>query len=66
MHMLTNLIISLGVCVADVWPTTGVIPTLQPAPLDLVGGRKEGEMKDIFEVYTTRHIRKIARKSFII
>ena len=36
------------------------------APLDLVGGREEGEMKDILEIYTTRHIRKIARKNFII
>ena len=53
MHMLTNLIISVGVYVADVWPQTGVIPTLQhAAPLDLVGGREEGEMKDIFLKYT--------------
>ena len=42
MHMLTNLMISVSVDVADVWSYTNA-----PAPLDLVEGREEGEMKDI-------------------
>ena len=41
MHMLTNLIISVGVYVADVWPQTGVIPTLQHH-LILLGGETKG------------------------
>ena len=65
MHMLTNLIISVGVYVADVWLQTGVIPTHQHHLISLGGERNENE-RYIFEIYTTRHIRKIARKIFFI
>ena len=65
MHMLTNLIISVGVYVADVWFQTGVIPTLQHHLISL-GERGRGNERYIFEIYTTRHIRKIARNNFII
>ena len=58
MYMLTDLMIFVGIDAADVWSCTNA-----PAPLDLVGGREEGEMKDIFEIYTTRHIGIIARKN---
>ena len=39
----TNLIISVGVYVADVWPSTGVIPTLQHHLISLGGEGRESE-----------------------
>ena len=42
MHMLTNLIISVGVYIADVWPQTEVIPTLQQHLISL-GGEGKGK-----------------------
>ena len=62
--MLTNLIISVGVYAADVWPPTGAIPTPQHHLISL--GERGREVKDISEIYTTRHIRKIVRKNFVI
>ena len=65
MHMLTNLIISVGVYVADVWPQNGDIPTLHHHLISLEG-RGRGNERYIFEIYTTRHIRNSARKNFTI
>ena len=40
MHMLKNMIISVGAYVADVWPQTEVIPMLQHHLISLRGERK--------------------------
>ena len=42
MHMLTNLIISVGVYIADVWPQTEAIQTHQQHLISL-GGEGKGK-----------------------